>query len=82
MFCKNCGKELNNGAKVCPNCGTKVTLTNTLIDIFKTGRRIWAREGELTQNDCFAYPQRKSQKKPKALQDRISGWGIMSKFYV
>ena len=57
MFCKNCGKELNNGAKVCPNCGTKVTSVNALIDIFKTGRRIWAREGELTQNDCFAYPQ-------------------------
>ena len=57
MFCKNCGKELNNGAKVCPNCGTKVSSANTLIDIFKTGRRIWAREGELTQNDCFAYPQ-------------------------
>ena len=57
MFCKNCGKELNDGAKVCPNCGTKVTLVNALIDIFKSGRRIWAREGELTQNDCFALPQ-------------------------
>lgn len=57
MFCKNCGKELNNGAKVCPNCGTKVTSVNTIVDIFKVGRRIWAREGELTQNDCFAYPQ-------------------------
>lgn len=57
MFCKNCDKELNDGAKVCPNCGTKVTLANALIDIFKSGRRIWAKEGELTKNDCFAYPQ-------------------------
>ncbi len=57
MFCKNCGKELNNGAKVCPNCGTKVTSANSIVDIFKEGRRIWVREGELTQNDCFAYPQ-------------------------
>lgn len=57
MFCKNCGKELNNGAKVCPNCGTKVTSANSLVDIFKEGRRIWAREGELTQTDCLAYPQ-------------------------
>ena len=69
MFCKNCGKELNNGAKVCPNCGTKVTLTNTLIDIFKTGRRIWAREGELTQNDCFAYPQVPEEAKSLARQN-------------
>lgn len=21
MFCKNCGKEINDGAVVCPNCG-------------------------------------------------------------
>lgn len=57
MFCKNCGKELNDGAKVCPNCGAKVTSANSLVDIFKEGRRIWAREGELTQTDCLAYPQ-------------------------
>jgi uncharacterized membrane protein len=23
MFCKNCGKEMPNGAAFCPNCGTK-----------------------------------------------------------
>ena len=22
MFCKNCGKEINNNAVVCPHCGT------------------------------------------------------------
>lgn len=22
MFCKNCGKEIEKGAKFCPNCGT------------------------------------------------------------
>ena len=21
MFCKNCGKEINEGTKFCPNCG-------------------------------------------------------------
>lgn len=57
MFCKKCGKELNNGAKVCPNCGTKVTLANALTDIFKNGRQIWVKEGELTSTDCFASPQ-------------------------
>ena len=57
MFCKNCGKELNKGTNVCPNCGQKVSSNNNLVDIFKEGRRIWAREGELTSNDCFAFPQ-------------------------
>lgn len=25
MFCRNCGVQLNDGAKFCPNCGTPVT---------------------------------------------------------
>ncbi len=24
MYCKNCGKEIDNNAYVCPNCGVKV----------------------------------------------------------
>ena len=24
MYCKNCGKEINDNAYVCPNCGVKV----------------------------------------------------------
>lgn len=24
MFCRNCGKEIDNNAYVCPNCGVKV----------------------------------------------------------
>lgn len=24
MFCKNCGKEIDDNAYVCPNCGVKV----------------------------------------------------------
>lgn len=24
MYCKNCGKEVNNGAEVCVSCGSKV----------------------------------------------------------
>lgn len=28
MFCKNCGKQLNEGAEFCGNCGTKVTGNN------------------------------------------------------
>ena len=36
MFCKNCGKEINENTYVCPNCGVKVSTqaeekkTNTL----------------------------------------------------
>ena len=56
MFCKNCGKELNSGAKVCPNCGAKVVSTNSLISILKQGRYIWQREGEVNQSDCCISP--------------------------
>ena len=56
MFCKNCGKELNNEAKVCPNCGAKVVSTNSLISILKQGRYIWQREGEVNQSDCCISP--------------------------
>ena len=56
MFCKNCGKELNNGAKVCPNCGTKVITTNSLISILKQGRYIWQGESEVNQSDCCIDP--------------------------
>ncbi|MGN1203661.1 MAG: zinc-ribbon domain-containing protein, partial [Lachnospiraceae bacterium] len=26
MFCKQCGKEINNTSKFCPFCGTPVTV--------------------------------------------------------
>ncbi|MEG0509378.1 MAG: zinc-ribbon domain-containing protein [Eubacterium sp.] len=29
MYCKQCGKEMNDGAEFCPNCGAKNTLVNT-----------------------------------------------------
>ena len=29
MFCKNCGKDLEEGTKYCPNCGTEVQKTKT-----------------------------------------------------
>ena len=29
-FCKNCGKEIDNNANVCPNCG--VSQTPTVVD--------------------------------------------------
>ena len=30
MFCKNCGKELKEGAKFCTGCGTAVTFPKSL----------------------------------------------------
>lgn len=30
MFCKNCGKELENTVKYCPDCGTPVRTVNTV----------------------------------------------------
>ena len=29
MFCRNCGKEVDNNAAVCPGCGVLVTETQT-----------------------------------------------------
>ncbi len=52
MFCKKCGKELNNGALVCPDCGYHIPI-RSVIDIFRNARSIW--NGEVTNNDCFAY---------------------------
>lgn len=52
MFCKKCGKELNNGALVCPDCGYHISI-RSVIDIFRNARGIW--NGEVTNNDCFAY---------------------------
>ena len=56
MFCKKCGKQLNDGAKVCPNCGTKVNSTKSLIDIFNEGKGIWLRTSERNLSDCMIYP--------------------------
>lgn len=46
MFCKNCGKELNNGAKVCPDCGTKVSSPTSIISIFNCKGNLWGQRDE------------------------------------
>lgn len=38
MFCQNCGKEIQDGWRVCPNCGTPAqTASNSQIDDDKGG---------------------------------------------
>lgn len=32
MFCKNCGKEIENGAKFCPHCGTSQGLSQHVVE--------------------------------------------------
>ena len=42
MYCKQCGKELDNDTKFCPECGVKVDRKNQ--DIQKKGKpsiKIW-----------------------------------------
>lgn len=51
MFCKKCGKQLNDGAKVCPNCGARVQSVS-VVDVFSM--YVWKNEGELNDSDCFA----------------------------
>jgi len=31
MYCKNCGKNLNQGEMFCSNCGTKIENGNNLV---------------------------------------------------
>ena len=50
MYCKNCGKKLNNGTNVCPNCGTSVNTSKNIQSIFKPS--IWSKEGEINDTDC------------------------------
>ena len=46
MYCKNCGKEINNDVEFCPYCGTstneKTTLTNQNTNPSDTGSAGWA----------------------------------------
>lgn len=56
MFCKKCGKQLNDGAKVCPNCGTKVNQGQSLISIFNSWKSIWTNVNEANVSDCMVYP--------------------------
>ncbi len=34
MFCKNCGRELEDGAKICKNCGTAVAEDETFLTVW------------------------------------------------
>lgn len=35
MFCKNCGKEINEGTKFCPNCGQECS---AMADVTKAAK--------------------------------------------
>ena len=35
MYCKNCGKEIDNNAYVCPNCGVLVKNTSAEVTVKK-----------------------------------------------
>ncbi|MGV8108961.1 zinc-ribbon domain-containing protein [Methanospirillum sp.] len=51
-FCRNCGKEIQEGASFCSNCGTQITKVVT--------------NGEKTSNDEIAHRQDKSADKPRS----------------
>lgn len=51
MFCKKCGRQLNDGAMVCPNCGTRIQYVS-VEGVFSM--YAWKHEGELNDCDCFA----------------------------
>lgn len=42
MFCKSCGKELPDGTKFCPDCGTSQNVTAESSDVSKRSRAVAA----------------------------------------
>lgn len=55
MFCKNCGKEINEGTKFCPNCGQECSamadVTKAANDMFNaTEKQIASAVDEVRQS--------------------------------
>lgn len=44
MFCRNCGKEIPESTKFCPNCGTNVSLENRATDAANSAFRATEQE--------------------------------------
>lgn len=69
MFCKKCGKQLNDGARVCPNCGTKVNSTQSVVSIFNSWKNIWSITNEANESDCMVHPKIPEEAKSLARQN-------------
>lgn len=56
MFCKNCGKELENGVNFCPYCGARQTAEQEVYQEFPNANQGTGYQGTATQSPRTAEP--------------------------
>lgn len=85
MFCRNCGKQLDEGFKVCPYCGEPVSLAES--DSKRAAQKQKAAE-EKTQpvhNEAAPMPapapvQPRSSTKAEPENENVGGWKVLGFF--
>ena len=88
MFCRNCGKQLEDGFKVCPYCGEPVSLAES--DARRAAQEQSAAEDtQPVHNDILKEPaplpapapvQPKANKKPEQESESTGGWKVLGFF--
>lgn len=88
MFCRNCGKQLEDGFKVCPYCGEPVSLAES--DARRAVQEQTAAEDtQPVHNDIPKEPaplpapapvQPKANKKPEQESESTGGWKVLGFF--
>lgn len=88
MFCRNCGKQLEDGFKVCPYCGEPVSLAES--DARRAAQEQTASEDtQPVHNDIPKEPaplpapapvQPKANKKPEQESESTGGWKVLGFF--
>ena len=88
MFCRNCGKQLEDGFKVCPYCGEPVSLAES--DARRAAQEQTASEDtQPVHNDipkesaplpAPAPVQPKANKKPEQESESTGGWKVLGFF--
>ena len=75
MYCKNCGKKLNNSANVCPNCGTNVNTSKNIQSNFQSKHLVKRRRNKryrlLLQLDTGKHQERNSTEFGIGYNERI-----------
>ena len=88
MFCRNCGKQLEDGFKVCPYCGEPVSLAES--NARRAAQEQTAAEDtQPVHNDIPKEPaplpapapvQPKANKKPEQESESAGGWKVLGFF--
>ncbi len=88
MFCRNCGKQLDDGFKVCPYCGEPVSLAES--DAKRAAQeQPAAEETQPEHNDIPREPaplpapapaRQETDNKPETENDTVGGWRVLGFF--